>query len=170
MKEGCWGARAILGWETYKCQSWWANLRVNATYAALFPVTVPAGLLVWPCCEQGGGKDVAGMQRASCAIPGLHKWKLEGQRELDRSSGREVAAGTAEELQKHFALFPAEMGTGEEGWIWVGSRLSKGLHYWLNFFHTKTLQNLGKEEQVCHEKNPTSSCGQTTKRRCLQSH
>lgn len=94
------------------------------------------------------------MQRASCAIPGLHKWKLEGQREPDSSSGREVAAGTAEELQKHFALFPAKMGTREEGRIWVGSRLSKGLHYWLNFFHTETLQNLGKEAQNAMKRIP----------------
>jgi len=46
------------------------------------------------------------MQRESCA--GLHKWEMEGQRELDSSSGREMAAGTAEEPQKCFVLFPAK--------------------------------------------------------------
>lgn len=46
---------------------------------------------------------------------------------LDSSLGREIAAGTAEEPQKCFALFPAKwlMGTKGERRIWVGSRLSK---------------------------------------------
>lgn len=80
----------------------------------MLPFSLPLSLQgCWGCSvvallPAGIRKDVAGVQRASCAIPGLHKGKMEGQRELDSSSGREVAAGTAEELQKFFALFPAK--------------------------------------------------------------
>lgn len=81
--------RKTRGAMTWMKQQPWDGKRRNAIAGGqiqgivphMLPFSLPLALqggAVRPCCEQGGGKEVAGMQRASCAIPDLHKWKGKG--------------------------------------------------------------------------------------------
>lgn len=92
----------MLGWEAWKYQGWWADPWINAACATIVPVGWVTVQHSPAANREGCGWDAKNTMYLSWSA------QREGQREFDSSLGREMAAGTAEESHKCFALIPPQ--------------------------------------------------------------